>query len=536
MKPDDKLRDDVLHHTLNLFRLSASQVTATMRRLKAMEKQLISELAQPLLTDAKKSEIKAVLANAEDIISDYYADIESKLNAGKVAETVASASRNSLTVALGLEAASMPTQAYFKSVASDVLIQGSPAKEWWKAQARDTAFKFSAAVRQGLINNETNQQIIGRIVGTRAVPGVMDIARKHAASLVQTSVQAVANDARLATFRQNSDVVSAIMQVSTLDSHTSDICMAYSGATWDLDGNPLNGSPDFNGGPPRHFNCRSVLVPITKSFRELGIDIDEPRATTRASDEGQVKADMSFDTFLKRKGEDFQNEMLGEGRADLWRDGKITLRDLVSGQGRPLTLEELQTKFNPNELMKWNKGVFTSVSGKEVEAVKVHALKEAHEVAKKMNFPIDDIRAITDNHITVLNGEEYYRAGGYSPHDGVITLNVLTLPPNEIRGVVAHEITHHKYETVLKSIGNKESYLDKPIFNAYGMHKHGGITEYSKSIWDAYLKGEVSEKTAFHETLAEMASELEKTGKLPGNETWRDYFNYVDKKYKELVK
>jgi hypothetical protein len=37
--------------------------------------------------------------------------------------------------------------------------------------------------------------------------------------------------------------------------------------------------------------------------------------------------------------------MLGKGRAQLWRDGKITLQDLLNAQGVPLTLRELREKY-----------------------------------------------------------------------------------------------------------------------------------------------------------------------------------------------
>lgn len=38
--------------------------------------------------------------------------------------------------------------------------------------------------------------------------------------------------------------------------------------------------------------------------------------------------------------------MLGKGRADLFREGKISLNQLLDGQGRELTLKELQQKYN----------------------------------------------------------------------------------------------------------------------------------------------------------------------------------------------
>ena len=38
------------------------------------------------------------------------------------------------------------------------------------------------------------------------------------------------------------------------------------------------------------------------------------------------------------------DHMLGKGKAQLWREGKITLTDLVDQYGRPLTLKELRER------------------------------------------------------------------------------------------------------------------------------------------------------------------------------------------------
>lgn len=346
MTPDEVLADEVLHHTLNLFRYSASQVADTVKRLKAMERRLIAELSTELLSDASKATIKTILKNSQEIVEEYYDGIQASFDFPKLGEAVSKVTGKSLQIALGLDAVKVPSKAYLSALESDVLIQGSPASAWWSAQSSNTTFKFAAQVRQGLAGAETNQQIISRIVGTGGQPGIMEVARRDAASLVQTSVQAVANDARRTTYVKNSDVIAGIRQVSTLDSHTSLTCIAYSGQMWNLEFEPIRGSVlPYLLGCPRHFNCRSVEVPITKTFRELGIDIEEAVATTRASDEGPISAKTTFDQFLKRKGADYKNEMLGQGRADLWRKGNITLKDLVNGQGRPLTLDELTAKY-----------------------------------------------------------------------------------------------------------------------------------------------------------------------------------------------
>ena len=193
---------------------------------------------------------------------------------------------------------------------------------------------------------QTVSQIAARVSGTTTTAGVMDTARAGARVLVHSSVMSVANAARLATYKENDDAIKGYEQLSTLDGHTTDICIAYSGAQWDLDFKPINGTTlPFNGGCPRHWGCRSIIVPILKTFKELGIDIPEPPVGTRASNFGEVPADMSFDAFLRRRTKEQQDEQLGSGRAQLWRDGKITLRQLLDMKGNPLTLAQLERKY-----------------------------------------------------------------------------------------------------------------------------------------------------------------------------------------------
>lgn len=151
---------------------------------------------------------------------------------------------------------------------------------------------------------------------------------------------AEANAARLATFRKMDDILLGVRQISTLDSHTCIICIAYEGAEWDLEGNPINGTVlPFNDGPPRHYACRSVLVGISNNA------ILRNRKGTRASDQGQIDRKTTFDQFLQMKTVTYQNDMLGEGRAELWRQGRIRCRDLLDERGHILSLKELEARY-----------------------------------------------------------------------------------------------------------------------------------------------------------------------------------------------
>ena len=345
--------DKVIENALKVLKIAAHERKFTHKELKDLEKDLLKDYLSNYAADAANSDIAKFILKIQTYIE--YAmtaiDLLKDIRLAAISQTVAKDTAVILEITLGKNALEIPTPQYFKSVASKILIQGAPQKDWWQAQTDDLKLKFGAQVRQGLLNGETNQQIITRIVGTDTSPGVMTVARRNAATLVQTAVQSVANEARRETFKLNSNFILGLMQVSTLDSHTSDICIAYSGEQWDLEGNPINGSTlPFNGGTPRHWNCRSVEIPITKTFKQLGIDQAEVADGTRSSEEGPISVNTSFDSFLKRKTVAQQDAMLGHGRAQLWRDGKITLKDLVNGEGQPLDIHAIETKVSDNDI------------------------------------------------------------------------------------------------------------------------------------------------------------------------------------------
>ena len=94
-------------------------------------------------------------------------------------------------------------------------------------------------------------------------------------------------------------------------------------------------------------NCRSSLVPVTKSFRELGIDADEIPEGTRASQYGQVSAGTDFGAWLKGQPREVIDDALGKGRADLFLSGKISMSQLVDPRTlKPLTLAELRARYD----------------------------------------------------------------------------------------------------------------------------------------------------------------------------------------------
>lgn len=55
-------------------------------------------------------------------------------------------------------------------------------------------------------------------------------------------------------------------------------------------------------------------------------------------------AEETYTEWLKRQSAEVQNDVLGPTRRKLWLEGKLTLQDMVTQKGRPLTLKQLQRK------------------------------------------------------------------------------------------------------------------------------------------------------------------------------------------------
>ena len=342
---DNYLADRALTRQLYLMRFSAGEQKKVLDILVTMRAELVAKLRAGDVTDFARGRLKTLLKQCEAVIDHGYGQIQTTLDFEGLAKVEAEATIRPLA-AVGLEA-SIPTVATMKAVVNGSLIEGAKSADWWVKAGNDLAFKFAAQVRQGIAQNETMTQIVRRVAGSEklGIPGIFEGARQNAFALVHTSVMQVAADARLATYRANSDIIKGVRQLSTMDGHTTPTCVAYSGAEWDLDGNPINGTTlPFKGGPPRHWGCRSVLTSITKTFKELGIKglPELPDTGERASDLGPIDRKTTMDQFLKMHDTDWQDKMLGKGKAALWRDGKITLSQLVDGSGRELTLEELK--------------------------------------------------------------------------------------------------------------------------------------------------------------------------------------------------
>lgn len=216
--------------------------------------------------------------------------------------------------------------------------EGHLMRDWWRRAGDDLQFKVKGVIRQGTIEGWDKGTM------TAALKSTFDGNRRQAAAVVQTTIHTIANEARFAVYEANDDIISGYYWLATLDSRTTVPCIGRSGLEWDNDKKPIGHDIPF-ATPPIHWNCRSLLMPKLLTFKDIGVNLEEAN-TTRASKLGQIDSKISFDKFLNMLSKSEQDEQLGIGRAQLWRDGKITLTQLLDATGRELTLGELKKLYD----------------------------------------------------------------------------------------------------------------------------------------------------------------------------------------------
>lgn len=194
----------------------------------------------------------------------------------------------------------------------------------------------------GFAEGQTNQQIMQRIIGTpefKGKDGMLNLTRNSASRIVRTSTNHMASAAQQATYQENG--IGMYKWSSILDSRTSSICQK-------LDGEVFHTGKGAT--PPAHQNCRSTTVPVfpdetyVDSEGVLRAKVDGMRPQIGASGRGRTSANLSYNDWLKKQPNYFQNDVLGKSKGALFRKGGLSVSKFVEN-GQPLTLAELKAKY-----------------------------------------------------------------------------------------------------------------------------------------------------------------------------------------------
>jgi SPP1 gp7 family putative phage head morphogenesis protein len=239
-----------------------------------------------------------------------------------------------------------PTVTALRTVINARPFQGRVLREWSAELARAKVKRVTQAVRIGWVEGQTVPEL------TKSVKALLDIDARGAQAVARTAVSFVSNAARDELFRSNDDLIKGVRWVSTLDGRTTPICIARDGEEYPVDSGPR---------PPAHYGCRSTTVPVTKSWEELGMksaDPEKPMARPSITDSRKVAnipkserdsligtvQDQTYAEWLADQSRDFQDDVLGAERAEVFRRGALPIDKFVNDTGTWLNLEQLRER------------------------------------------------------------------------------------------------------------------------------------------------------------------------------------------------
>jgi SPP1 gp7 family putative phage head morphogenesis protein len=348
---DRTLFDRLVRQQIAVGRYAENQAYDIIRLLNRADKELIDKItARGEDGTFTKARLDALLRETRSMVDKTYRDLfdvtkaEMDAFAPHAAEVAASTLASQLPVSWSPVAIS---DEQLISIVNKTPISIGPDKkllleEVFQSMAANKEESIRGAIRLGMVQGETIDQITRRLKGTRAnqyKDGILEGSRKSMEAITRTIVQHTNNVAVQSTFEKNKKVLDGWIYVATLDSRTCSVCFSVSGKQYPLGEGPL---------PVRHVRCRCFQAPAIKSWKDLGIDLPEFGPAQRASKDGYVSADISFHDWLKGQDKKTQVELLGKTRAQMFAEGKIKLDKFTDSSGKLLTLEQLKAKQADN--------------------------------------------------------------------------------------------------------------------------------------------------------------------------------------------
>lgn len=355
MAVNDWLQAEVIRHELELRKHANGVVAKIIAVLNRSDSRLFGELQAALESmDADSfsvERLEALLTSVRSLNAAAYANMERELDdvlREFVGYEAAYQRQMLITAAPVVSVAGVSTDMVY-AAAMRRPFQGVLLRSVWPDLSDSRMKLIRRTIAQGFVESRTTAQIVRDLRGTKVqgyADGLVNRSRREVEAVVRTALGHYAGVTQDSVMEANSDLVKAVKWVSTLDARTSEQCRLRDGLLYEpVSHKPIGHKVPWGAGPGRlHWNCRSTQTPITKSWRELGVDMDEVPAGTRASMDGQVPAETTYLEWLGKRPAGVQDEVLGPTRAKLYRDGKLPMDRMYGDKGQWLSIDQLRAR------------------------------------------------------------------------------------------------------------------------------------------------------------------------------------------------
>lgn len=322
-------RGNALFHDM-VKTLNASRETIIGKLASLQDRYLKGDFNAETFT-AKKAFLVHQREEIEKVIEEVYTEIKANIESAweDVVSAIATHTVNTMNKITGLDVSFFHldkslVQAWFETG----LIEGTTLTEWLSNLESNTVNRILSAQRSALVEGDSLSGMISKLRADG-----FESSYNGLKGLARTAMLSAANYAREATITQGfGDVISGWQFLSTLDNRTCMECGSLDGKVF--------GVNEAHPSVPLHWQCRCCYVPVIKSIKGVPDTSDKRPSVT---DDGVGTFTGSYDAWLRAQLEsdpDFVKDVLGPGRFELFKQGKISLSSMVT-DGQIVKLSDL---------------------------------------------------------------------------------------------------------------------------------------------------------------------------------------------------
>lgn len=319
-----EIASDYVKHALELIRVANGLRAAASAKIRAMALKIRLLLLGEDLTSLSFPALKRIVTAADEIAFTTFNELEAS-QASTVSELIRT---EAVWAAMkGNYTADASETAILQQI-RNFTVSGSTLSEQFDQIANNFHANMLRQVRMGADANQTDRAIAARIVGQGPLmaEGVAGSALRDVTGAIDAQVHGAADAGRRLAMQAGG--VSALQWHAVLDPKVCPTCGERADLFWTIDGKPIGHNIPYIS-IPAHPWCRCIYLPQV---------IPEGRVLN-------LKPKNTFLNFLNTLSQAEQDDILGNGRAQMWRDGKITLQDLIGQNGMTMTLGQLTARY-----------------------------------------------------------------------------------------------------------------------------------------------------------------------------------------------
>lgn len=202
------------------------------------------------------------------------------------------------------------------SIVTKTTVMGKTAQEWLDDAEEADIDRIETSIRWSDEKEDSDRALLAMLFGAG---GIVTSTERSVGTVTATALMGLTSASAMDFFALNDHLDMRWLFVAVLDNRTTPLCRSLSRKTFPIGKGPI---------PPLHWYCRSRAVP----FIQL-------------KDWGPMPKSPGYAEWLRGQSAQFQDEILGPRRGQMFRSGKMSLARFVDyNTGRQFRLDELKKR------------------------------------------------------------------------------------------------------------------------------------------------------------------------------------------------